>query len=240
LNFSAKTLKALLNREKLLVSGVVANNRMNRERVCLGKNSYRKELSFDPVEFLKGRLKNNEFVSWLDICCGEGRALIEAATLFADQAIGENLTNNLRIIGIDLAGMFQEYSSKLNHLRLLEMSIEAFEPVQEFDLITCVHGLHYLGDKLSVIQKVARSLKPDGVFLGNLELQNLKLAGKDNANRTFLNFLRKQRFSFDHRKHLLSLNDPSNFVLPFTYLGADEKAGPNSTGQPVVDSYYKF
>jgi hypothetical protein len=28
--------------------------------------------------------------------------------------------------------------------------------------------------------------------------------------------------------------------LNFEYLGADDQAGPNYTGQPVVNSYYSF
>ena len=27
--------------------------------------------------------------------------------------------------------------------------------------------------------------------------------------------------------------------LPYRYLGADDQAGPNYTGQPAVDSYYE-
>jgi SAM-dependent methyltransferase len=233
-------LKELLNQEKLLNSGVVANNRMNRGRGCLGKNSYRKDLSFDPVEFLQERLMNNESVSWLDIGCGEGRALIEAATFFTDNNSQENLSKKLRIIGIDLAGMFREYSPELKYLTLLEISVEDYEPVQKFDLITCVHSLHYVGDKLSVIRKATRSLKEDGRFVANLELKNLKLAEKQNSTGTFSRFLRKQGFTVDYRKHLLALQGKRSFDLPFDYLGADDKAGPNSTGQPAVDSFYKF
>ena len=28
--------------------------------------------------------------------------------------------------------------------------------------------------------------------------------------------------------------------LPYRYLGADDRAGPNYTGQPAVDSYYEM
>lgn len=223
-----------------MISGVVANNRMNRGRGCLGKDSYQKDLSFDPVEFLQERLIKNESVSWLDIGCGEGRALIEAATFFTDNNSEENLSKKLRIIGIDLAGMFREYSPKLKYLTLLEISVEDFKPAQELDLITCVHGLHYIGDKLSVIQKAARSLKRDGIFLANLELKNLKLGEKQNSIRIFSDFLRKQGFTVDHRKHFLTLKGKRTFDSRFEYLGADVQAGPNYTGQPAVDSYYKF
>jgi len=223
-----------------LTSSVVANNKMNRGRRCLGKNSYQKDLIFNPIDFLEERLLNNESVSWLDFCCGEGHALIEAAEIFADFSNNKNSSNNLQIVGIDLGGIFQEFSSELKHLSLLEMPIEDFKPTQDFDLITCVHGLHYIGDKLSVIQKAASMLKEDGVFMANLELKSLKIFGKEHPNRTFSEFLRKQKFTVDSRRHLLILRGKRNFDLPFEYLGGDDQAGPNYTGQAAVDSYYKF
>lgn len=233
-------MKELLNQKKLLTSGVVANNRMNRSRGSAGSNSYQKDLSFDVIEFLQQRLVNNDSVNWLDICCGEGRALIETATFFANQAAGEKSINNLRITGIDLAGTFRDYSADLNRLQFLEMPIEEFKPSQEFDLITCVHGLHYLGDKLSVIQNAASWLKRDGLFMANLEMKNLKLFENKNSQRVFSALLRKQGFEFNSKKHLLTLKGKRVFDLPFEYLGADDQAGPNYTGQPAIDSHYKI
>jgi SAM-dependent methyltransferase len=232
--------KRLLNNSILLDSGVIANNRMNRGRGCLGSNSYQKDLSFNPIDFLKERLIKNKFVSWLDICCGEGRALVETATIFADLERAENTSFNLRLIGIDLAGMFCYFPSGLNNLTLLEISIEEFEPEQKFDLITCVHGLHYIGDKLSVIGKAARFLKKDGVFLANLDLKNLKLLEVQNPDKIFTEFFSTKGFIFDKRKHLLCLREDKIFDSPFIYKGADDKAGPNYTGQPAVDSFYEF
>lgn len=236
----AKTLKELLSQEKLHFSGVVANNQMNRERGCLGKNSYQKDLSFNPIDFLEKRLEGNQDVSWLDICCGTGKALIEAATIFADKYSDENLLSNLQITGIDLAGMFQEYSSKLNYLQLLETSVEDYQPGEQYDLVTSAHGLHYIGDKLGIIQKAVSWLKADGIFLANLDANNLKLAGKHNSIKSFSNFLRKQKLSFNNRKHLLSCQGKKEFKLPFAYLGANDQAGANYTGQSAVDSYYRI
>lgn len=160
--------------------------------------------------------------------------------LLAETEAARTLSDNLQIIGIDLAGMFGKLPSELKFLTLLETPIEDFQPSQKFDLITSVHGLHYISDKLSVIQKAARLLKPYGVFLANLELRNMKLLNRENSNRVFSSFLRKQGFTFNGRKHLLPLKGGRNFDLPFAYLGADDRAGPNSTGQVAVDSYYGF
>jgi len=232
-------MKVLLDKEKLLVSDVVANNRMNRGRGCLGQNSYRKDLSFDPIDFLKKRLSAGASVSWLDICCGEGRALIEAAKVLTDFEQTKKHRPELRITGIDLAGMFGDHPVELNCLKLLEMPIEDFTPRGQFDLITCVHGLHYIGDKLSVIRKAARWLKETGVFLANFEVKSLKLVGKENSGRRFAGFLKAQGFALDQRKRLLSLQGTRTFELPFEYVAADDQAGPNYTGQPAVDSYYQ-
>lgn len=225
----------LLDQEKLLSSGVVANNRMNRERVCTGSNSYAKDLSFNPIKFLGERIETNGSAAWLDLCCGSGRALIEAANVFS----GEGHSRRLRIIGVDLAGMFQSVPSVLENLKLLQTSIEDFEPNERFDLITCVHGLHYIGDKLTAIQKAVGRLENGGVFLANLDLNNLKLIEGQKSNRIIAAFLRKHGFAFDSRRHLLVRAGGKKFEMPFEYIGADDAAGANYTGQAAVNSYYR-
>lgn len=226
----------LLDQAKLLSSGVVANNLMNRARVCAGGNGYQKDLKFELMEFLAKRLADGKEVGWLDLCCGEGRALIEVAEMFAAQ----NQFLNLRIIGVDLVGMFQTVTPLPESLTFVASAVEDFDPgAMRFDLITCVHGLHYLGDKLACLQKAAAWLKPDGVFLANLDVKNLKISGETKPARKFASFLRKNGFCYDAGKHLLTLHGAKNFEVPFEYLGADDAAGANYTGQAVVDSYYR-
>jgi hypothetical protein len=72
----------LLNRDALEQSSVVANSAMNRERGCAGGNSYAKELGVNPIEILMPRFKSHERLAWLDLCCGTGKALVEAAQVF--------------------------------------------------------------------------------------------------------------------------------------------------------------
>jgi hypothetical protein len=57
--------------EALHASAVVANSAMNRER----------ELGFNPLAWLVCR---TGAVSWLDLCCGTGRALGQAADRLAN------------------------------------------------------------------------------------------------------------------------------------------------------------
>ncbi len=227
-------MKNLLDNSSLEKSSVVANSLMNRQRKCFGGNSYQKELSFDILEFLKNRFQKNKQTAWLDICCGEGNALIEAA---------ENLSEykaNLKIIGIDLAGMFQTIAPEIDFLKLVETSFENYFSETEFDLITCVHGLHYIGDKLAFLQKAVSMLKIYGVFLSNLDLDNFKFENGKTANRIIAKTLRKNGFEFDSKKHLLTCRNKKKINFDFEYLGADDAAGANYTGQEVVDSYYSY
>lgn len=208
---------------------------MNRERNCVGGNSYAKELFFNPLEYLKERLQQEEQVSWLDLCCGSGRALIEAAQFFAD----ENLCERIRIIGVDLVDMFDSFPSELKYLKLIESSVVDFQPSFSFDLITCVHGLHYIGDKLQFIQNSSAWLKEDGIFLANLDLNNLKLDEGRLAGKTVVRELRKSGFEYDSRKHLLIRKGRKVFTLDYKFIGANDNAGANYTGQAAVDSYYR-
>src|ERR1700733_8210555 len=68
----------LLGDDELERSAVVATCRMNRERHPLGSNGYDRELGLDPLDFLKQRIATGHLVAWLDLCCGTGRALIQA------------------------------------------------------------------------------------------------------------------------------------------------------------------
>lgn len=117
-------------------------------------------------------------------------------------------------------------------------SLATWQPTGQFDLITCVHGLHYIGDKLGLIARAASWLTEDGLLVANLDLTNIKLADGRPANRAVAKELRKNGLDYDSRKKLLRC--PHHVVpqFPFRYLGADDQAGPNYTKQPAVDSYY--
>lgn len=228
-------MKPLLDNATLEWSSVVANSAMNRERGCVGSNSYAKDLRLNPLEFLTQKLQRQSHVAWLDICCGTGKALIEAASHF--QAV--KLAARVQIVGIDLVSMFLSYEQSLPHLALQAASILTWEPAHEFDLITCVHGLHYIGDKLLVLQKAAACLTPDGLFMGHIDLANLRRADGTTAGKEILNSLRKVGFQYDPKWRVLSIKQQKQMALPYQYLGADDKAGPNYTGQPAVHSYYR-
>ena len=205
---------------------------MNRERDLAGSNGYDRELGFNPLDFLRGRAADGRETAWLDLCCGTGQALIQAAGLVHAERL------DVEIVGVDLVGMFHRPAPGLTCLRLVEASLSAWRPERRFDLITCVHGLHYVGDKLGLIARAASWLADDGLFVANLDLKNLKLADGRAAGRRVVSELRRVGIEYDRRKRLLTCRGRRDVSLPFRYLGADDGAGPNYTGQPAVDSYY--
>jgi SAM-dependent methyltransferase len=230
-------MRPLVPDEILERSAVVANCRMNRERNLLGSNGYDRELGINPLDFLHDRLSGRPRASWLDLCCGSGKALIEAARL----AAAEDWGNRIAIVGVDLVGMFDPIDRGLRQPHLIEASLRTWSPGpgRVFDLITCVHGLHYIGDKLGLIRNIAAWLAEDGRFLGNLDLANLHVAGRKGGSRAILAELRRCGLSFHARRRRLAIEGRRVLDLPFRYLGADDQAGPNATGQPAVGSHYE-
>jgi hypothetical protein len=75
-------MKKLLNNDELEKSFIVANCRMNRERVAFGINSYEKEADINPVDFLEKCIAKGKTASWLDMCCGNGKAILQAEDEF--------------------------------------------------------------------------------------------------------------------------------------------------------------
>jgi hypothetical protein len=224
----------LLTDDLLERSAVVANCRMNRERNLLGSNGYDRELGFNQLEFLEEKLGHQDRAAWLDLCCGTGRALIQAARL----ARAEGLDSRIAITGVDLVAIFHRPDPGMGGPRLVEASLTGWRPERPADLITCVHGLHYIGDKLGLIARAASWLTDDGLFAANLDAANIKLSDGRPAGRRLLSDLRWNGLTYDTRRRRLSRRGKRPINLPYRYLGADDRAGPNHTGQPAVDSYY--
>jgi len=223
----------LLNNDELEWSAVVANNSMNRERIAIGINSYDNEINLNTIDFITQR-KKQESIQWTDLCCGSGNALIQASNHFKED---ENL--NLSIIGIDLVAYFSSYEQN-DILTLKQLNLSNWEPNKKSDLITIVHGLHYIGNKIELILNAAKALKKDGVFIGNLDVENVLIEGVKNPKKTLLSFFEKNKIDYNKRKKIITIQGYQKIQSDFVYLGADDKAGPNYTGQEVVNSYYKL
>lgn len=219
----------LLKEQELIWSPIVANNRMNRERNAIGINSYEKDIGFEPLSFLKQRLKLEEKVNWMDLCCGKGNALKQIAGLFES----EMDTAKLSIEGLDLV-------PPMTNEPLIQVgSIHNWKPQKQYDLITCVHGLHYVGDKLSAIQKAVNQLKPEGIFIANIDLDTLKNRTNDSWKKYLLEIFNEANIQYRLKKKIISCKGPRVFKHALIYQGANDQAGPNYTGQPAVDSIYE-
>ena len=226
--------RSLLTIEELERSGVVANCRMNRERTLTGGNGYTRELGFNPLDFIVEAVRTNKNVRWLDLCCGTGQALIEAAHTIYDQG----LSQQVEIIGVDLVGLFAPVNGMPFSPQFIEASLSVWQPDRPFDLVTCVQGLHYIGDKLELLARAVSWLTVDGRFAASLSLENVVVSNTKNATRIVAAELRRQGLSYDARRKRVMRQGRATIDLPFQFLGADDQAGPNYSGQPAVNSYY--
>ena len=120
------------------------------------------------------------------------------------------------------------------------MNLDHWQPSTKYDLITIVHGLHYIGDKIGLINKAISSLKSDGVFLSNLDLGNIIIKDNPNDKDSILDYFEKNNLKYSKRRKILTCYGKKQVESNFIFLGADDKAGPNYTGQNVVNSYYSI
>ncbi len=219
--------RALVDDDTLAGTDVVANNTMNRDR---GLRSYQRELSFDILAWLGGRHRSTGATQrWLDVCCGTGRALEEAAALADDEPA-------ILVTGVDLVAPVASTSSEVE---IVTASIATWEPPQRYDLITCVHGLHYLGDKLSTIARLCTWLTDDGHFVASFDARSIRDPSGASKAAAASALLTSQGLAYNSRRRLLHRDGRVELELGGDYLGADAADGPNYTGQPAVASYYR-
>jgi len=227
----------LLDDARLQQSAVVANCEMNRDRQLSGVNSYARELGFNPLDAITSRLaaggEQAGTVAWLDLCCGSGRALIQAARELRQAGFSGRAT----LVGVDLVDTFDPLAGQLPGLDLVCGPVAGWQPARHFDLITCVHGLHYVGDKLALVSRAATWLTPAGRLIADLDLASIHVDGQP-GGRPLAAHLRAAGFGYDSGRHRLTCTGRRTVSVPFSYLGADDRAGPGYTGQPGVRSHY--
>jgi len=152
-------------------------------------------------------------------------ALIEAAAVAPD---------SVTITGVDLVDYFHDAPGA--RPELIAASIASWQPARRYDLITCVHGLHYIGDKLDLLARVAEWLTPGGRFVADFDVASVLIR---NHRTSVATVLRRAGFGYDSRRKLLCRDGGGDVGFAYRYLGADDRAGPNYTGQPAVVSYYE-
>lgn len=89
-----------------------------------------------------------------------------------------------------------------------------------------------------MLSRIAGWLTDGGPFVADLDLDNLRLADGGPAGRKLITALRQAGCTVDTRRRRIGHTSPGALSLPYAYLGADDHAGPNYTGQPAVNSYY--
>lgn len=226
---------SLLPENQLMWSSIVANSKMNRKRQASGINSYEQDFKFKPDAFIEQKLKENVKAAWLNLCCGEGNALIQAANYFRNKRLQQNIT----LTGIDLVDSFQSFDEKITCIHFKTGSVVEWIPDQSYDLISCCHGIHYLGDKIKVIKKALAVLNKDGLFISNLDLTDIMIDG--NSAKIFLiNNFKKNGLDYNNRTKILKRSGPAEIDFDLLYLGADDTCGPNYSGQDAVSSHYSM
>lgn len=227
----------LLDDPALERSSVVANNAMNRNRGLSGVNSYARDLGVDPYEHLAAILRDTPEVSvtWIDVCCGSGRALLEAEQRFAEEFPSADLT----LVGIDLVDHFLA-APRTSRLKLITANANTWQPEGPADLVTCVHGLHYIGDKLGLLAAMSSWAAPHGTLAAHFDPDLFRHPDGASAARKVLAELRNTDLSYDRRSHRVSARNPRPTHFEAEYLGADDTVGPGYTGQPAVASYYRW
>ena len=220
---------------------------MNRGRGLTGVNSYERELRrFDIAAFLRRRADTSPTerrIRWLDACCGAGRALTEAADAWASTDWARRIT----LIGIDLYdGMPPDRNNEDGlRARFIAGDVLTHLPQEPLDLVTCIHGLHYLPDKLAFLEQAYTRLAPDGgLLLAHLDPANLKLqdAGNTPLWPRLLRQARRQGISLEFRAHLIRLErtptSPAAFSFGATYATRTVAPRHNYSGMIGVDSWY--
>jgi trans-aconitate methyltransferase len=226
--------KKLLNEAELEWSDVVANNSMNRERKATGVNSYEKDIKLNPLQFIFNK-KNQGSIQWLDLCCGKGNALIEVAKRLKNTEFEAKIF----LKGIDLVDYFSDIKG-LKNLDFETLNLSTWQPKIQYDLITIVHGLHYVGDKIGLIIKAASALKNDGVLMANMDVKNIKITDCALSEKAMKSFFKKVGIEYNDKTKMVKIVGANTIESPFLYVGADDTVGINYTGQRVVDSIYKM
>jgi SAM-dependent methyltransferase len=137
----------------------VAQGCMNRFRPLEGTNSYRGELGVNPLDCIPAG------GYWLDIGCGAAVAVRQAARRRPD----------IHVVAVDLLPALQDGKPPPRNLRLVQADAACLPLRSRFHLITAVHVLHFLDDKLGCLEQWANFLQPGGRLLANADPDDIAI-----------------------------------------------------------------
>lgn len=144
---------------------------------------------------------------------------------------------HVRLKGIDLVDQFGPLPPGIDCVAFETRSLDDWDSDGQYDLVTCIHGLHYVGDKLKVLAAALKALNSKGLFIANLDLKSIRIAG-DGQHQYLKKIFANHDISYNGRRKIISCKGRRDVRFEVTYQGADDTAGPNYTGQEAVDSYY--
>jgi hypothetical protein len=91
-----------------------------------------------------------------------------------------------------------------------------------------------------VLTRAPSWLTDDGLLVADLDLTSVRLPDGRPAGRALAAALRRAGFRYDAQRRRITREGWREVGgLPYDYLGADDKAGPNYTSQPAVHWYYQ-
>jgi SAM-dependent methyltransferase len=124
------------------------------------------------LRFILARLESVEFDSLLDVGCGEGRFLCEAAKRFPDK----------RLLGVDISSRAVEYARLFNPgVRFICGDIgDGSSLTERFDVITLIETLEHIPPSgvPNFTQGLRRRLKTDGLLIVSVPSKNIRMSRK--------------------------------------------------------------
>ena len=119
-------------------------------------------------------------------------------------------------------------------------SLRTFAPRRRFALVTCVHGLHYVGDKLGALVRMRSWLAPGGRIAAHLDLATVRIGNRPARAAD----LRALGLSYTPRRRLVTASGPGPGPGPDPAASAPRFVGAETgvetyTGQPGVLSHYR-
>lgn len=91
-----------------------------------------------------------------------------------------------------------------------------------------------------MLERSASWLAPEGRLVADFDAESICDRRGRTCARKIASILRAAGWEYDARRKRVSCVGPCELDFAATYLGADDAAGPNYTGQPAVASYYDW
>jgi 2-polyprenyl-3-methyl-5-hydroxy-6-metoxy-1,4-benzoquinol methylase len=179
------------------------SSQLSYQKMYIGKpKNYFSEIRNDIIELIQC---NN--CNILEIGCGEGNTLIEL----------KRQGKAKFVVGIDIVDLNQ--SSKLDKFILADIENDNINlPEEYFDIIICADVLEHLKDPWSVLKKIRKFLKPNGILLASIpnvrEIKTLiSIVIKGDFKYVDSGILDKTHLRFFCKKNVIELFESTGYKI---------------------------